>query len=89
MTTASPRSDMPRTAALDADRRDAWNSLRLFAEWEGEGTPGHEEGRRIIRRAWHRDPVKTEPLLDTVDPTRTAFPVAITAAWDARKANAR
>ena len=88
MLSTSPRSDMGRAAALDAARRDAWNSLRLLANWSGEGTPGHEEGRRIVTAALRRDQVAAAELLDVIDPNGKSFPVAITAAWDARKANA-
>lgn len=91
MTSTSPRSDMPRTEQLDAARRDAWNVLRLLAGWGGEGTPLHEEGRRIVTAArgkaspfgWDFD-----DAMDVIDPTGKSFPIAIAAAWDARKANA-
>lgn len=92
MASTSPRSDMPRTAALDAARADAWNVLRLLAEWDGDGVPGHEEGRRIVTAARSNAEPLTTPLLDdaldVIDPTGQSFPVALAAAWDARKANA-
>lgn len=93
MASTSPRSDMPRTAALDAARADAWNVLRLLAEWDGEGTPDHEEGRRIVAaaaRGRRTSPAGNsfEDAMSVIDPTGNSFPVAITAAWDARKANA-
>lgn len=86
---------MPRTEQLDAARAAAWNDLRFIAAWGGDGVPGHEEGRRIIRTAHrHAKECKSgctgrlDASLDVIDPTGKSFPVAITAAWDARKANA-
>ncbi len=89
--TTSPRSDTPRAAALDAARADAWNSLRLLASWEGEGIPGHEEGRRIVTAArgkaspfgWSFD-----DAMDVIDPAGKSYPVVIDLVWAARKANA-
>lgn len=77
---------------MDAARRDAWNVLRLIAEWEGEGIPGHEEGLRIVSAARGRGPSPAGNFfgdaMAVIDPTGKSFPVAITAAWEARKANA-
>lgn len=88
-------ADMPRTEQLDADRAEAWDELRFIAAWGGDGTPRHEEGRRIIRAAHHHARecrsgcrARFDDVLDVIDPTGNSFPVAVVAAWDARKANA-
>lgn len=81
-------TDMPRTQQRDFAREEAWDELRALADWGGTGAPGHEEGRRIVTVALRRDQVAAAEALDVVDPTCKSFPVAITAAWDARKANA-
>lgn len=78
-------------AALDASRERAWNGLRALAEWGGDGVPGHEEGRRIVtaaRRNAHPLGWSFDAAMAVIDPTGKAFPVAIAAAWEARKANA-
>lgn len=87
----SPRSDLPRTGELDAAREEAWNSLRLLASWDGEGTPGHEEGRRIVAAARRTvSPLSWtfDDAMSVIDPTGQAYPTAIDLAWAARKANA-
>lgn len=86
-------SDMPRTEQLDAARAAAWDGLRDLALWGGTGTPLHEEGRRIVALArqvalTHPEQVVYANAMDVIDPHGTAYPVAITAAWGARKANA-
>lgn len=81
-------SEMQHTDQLDAARAEAWDELRFIAAWEGDGTPRHEEGRRIVTAALRRDQVAAAGALDVIDPTGQSFPVAIAAAWDARKANA-
>lgn len=91
MATRNLPSEMTRTAAMEVARNDAWNSLRLLASWDGEGIPGHEEGRRIVtaaRRNVHPLGWSFDAAMAVIDPNGSAFPVAIAVAWDARKANA-
>ncbi|MEN3123242.1 hypothetical protein [Janibacter sp. LM] len=95
MPTTNPPSDPSRTESLDAVRTAAWDDLRFIAAWAGEGIPGHEEGRRILRAASRHAKEcmsgcrsRLDRAVDVVDPTGKAFPVVIDLVWAARKANA-